>query len=74
MARNGRKVRKRGGRRCQFCPKPLGPGAKYIYPVPEPYEDPQFPSRVGKMACSKCAPDLIDAQFEQGLVVKGRVA
>jgi len=59
---------------CAFCNKSLEGGYRYLYPVPAPFEDPVKPSQVGKRACLKCAPALIEAQFAQGLVVKGRAA
>lgn len=53
---------------CPNCQK-SNSGGKYIYPIPEGFlEEIRRDPIAGAKVCKNCAPALIQAQIEQGLV------
>ena len=54
---------------CPQCHKPRS-GGKYIYPIPEGFlEQIRRDPSAGAKVCLSCAPEIIQAQIDQGLVI-----
>lgn len=61
--------RRRLKSKCAFCPGDLSKGGRYIYPVPQGFSKREYSNIEGALACSDCAPDIEQAQMDQGLVI-----
>jgi hypothetical protein len=55
-------------RKCDFCGAKFRGLGRYIYPIPKGFLKTEPPISAGMLACLDCAPSLLEAQIEQGLV------
>lgn len=54
---------------CPQC-RESNAGGKYIYPIPEGFlEEIRRDPNAGAKVCSSCAPEIIEAQIDQGLMM-----